>query len=53
MNLGIERRNEIMAANVETMFSVREKPWHGLISRRIRYSNCKGCRWAFSPAVTF
>jgi phage/plasmid-like protein (TIGR03299 family) len=30
MNLGIERRNEIMAANVETMFSVREKPWHGL-----------------------
>ena len=26
----IERRNESMAANVETMFSVREKPWHGL-----------------------
>lgn len=26
----IERRNESMAANVETMFSVSEKPWHGL-----------------------
>ena len=25
-----ERRKSDMAANVETMFSVREKPWHGL-----------------------
>ena len=25
-----EKENLKMAANVETMFSVREKPWHGL-----------------------
>ena len=24
------KEDEIMAANVETMFSVRETPWHGL-----------------------